>query len=151
MDYFAYVVVAQLWLISRDLRRSGTPAGELGFMVTEWAKVAKLSRLLRISRGGLGRLLLTPDHLKLAGADVPIPWSHVQGATIARGKRPGLSGIVACPDPEPEPGCRFRGRRISFHIAQSLYFSTPDDIGAAFGRYTRVGNEPEEAGGDGFP
>jgi hypothetical protein len=118
-----------------------------GFMVIEWAKVAKLSRLLRISRGGLGRLLLTPEHLKLAGTDVPIPWSHVQGATVARGNRPGLRGTVACPDPEPEaePRCRFRGRRIPFHIAQSLYCTTPDDIGAAFGRYTRVGNAPDDS------
>ena len=114
-------------------------------MVTEWGRVTKLSRLLRISRGGLGRLLLTPEHLKLAGTDVPIPWSHVQEATVARGKRPGLGGTVACPDPEPEPQCRFRGRRISFHIAQSLYYSTPDDIGAAFGRYTRVGNASDDS------
>jgi hypothetical protein len=107
-----------------------------GFIVLEWARVVKLSRLLRISRGGLGRLLLAREHLKLAGTDVPIPWSHVQEATISRGTRPGLSGIIACPEPEPQ--CRFRGRRISFHIAQSLYYSTPDEIGAAFGRYTRV-------------
>jgi hypothetical protein len=143
--------VAGLLIVRQPLPATFVVIVGCGFMVTEWAKVAKLSRLLRISRGGLGRLLLTPDHLKLAGTDVPIPWSHVQGATIARGKRPGLSGVVACPDPEPEPRCRFRDRRISFHIAQSLYFSTPDEIGAAFGRYTRVGNEAEEADGDGFP
>jgi hypothetical protein len=190
VGYFASVAVVRLWQVRRDLRRAGTPAGELaldrfndwvlrplryyhlwslwaiplmlgpagaglfimhqslaatfvlvvgcGFAFIEGAKVAMVSRLLRVSRRGLGRLLLTPDYLKLPGTDVPVPWSHVQGATVVRGQRPGLAAVVVCPDPDPVSDCKLRDRRSPFHIAESLYYTTADDIGAAFARYTDV-------------
>jgi hypothetical protein len=109
-----------------------------GLEVRLWRKLAMLAGLLKLSRAGRGRLLLTPEHVIWPGTDVAIPWSHVQGAAIARGQRPGLDGRVACPEPDPVRACRFRGHTISFHIAESLYHTTADDIGAAFARHTHV-------------
>jgi hypothetical protein len=70
-----------------------------GLEVRLWRKLAELARLLKLSRAGRGRLLLTPEHVTWPGTNVAIPWSHVQGATVVRGQRPGLDGRVACPDP----------------------------------------------------
>ena len=36
------------------------------------------------------------------------------------------------------PRCPVRDRTIAVHIAESLYYPTADDIGAAFGRFTHV-------------
>jgi hypothetical protein len=118
---------------------AGALAALLGaLLIIQRAKAARLSRLLRISRDGMGRLLLAPGYLTLAGTSVPIPWSHVQGAAVARDSRPGLNATVRCPDPDPSPGCKFRGRTIGVHVAESLYYTTADDIGAAFSRFTQV-------------
>lgn len=129
---------AGLFIMHQSLAATFVLAAGCGFALLECAKVAVTSRLLRVSRRGLGRLVLTPDYLKLPGTDVPVPWSHVQGATVVRGQRPGLAGVVACPDPDPASDCKLRGRRSPFHIAESLYYTTADDIGGAFARYTDV-------------
>jgi hypothetical protein len=51
VDYFAYVAVVRLWQVSRDLRRVGTPAGELaldregvriGHELIDWRQVEKV-------------------------------------------------------------------------------------------------------------
>src|SRR5262249_31994049 len=90
------------------------------------------------NRGGRGRLELTPDHIMLAGTDHPIPWSHIQDASAVRTGRSGLSGVIACPGPEPESSCRFGNRKLKFHIGETLYNTTTDDLVAAFARYTTV-------------
>lgn len=108
-------------------------------VIRQLRKLAPLKRPLTLDRGGRGRLELTADHVTLAGTSVPIPWSHVQGATITtRDGRSGLSGVIACPDGEPEPSCRFTNRTITFHIDEALYNTTVDDIASAFARYTTV-------------
>jgi hypothetical protein len=129
----AAVLIVLVLLVSRQLR-----------------KLAKLKRPLSLDRDGLGRLELTPDHLTLAGTSVPIPWSHVKDAATAHDDRPGLNAVIACPDDEPEPSCRFRNRTISFHIGSALYNSTVSDIAAAFARYTtvRTSADPAAAGND---
>src|ERR1700747_1156271 len=64
VDYFAYVVVTQLWLIGRDLRRAGTPAGELvlnhegiriGREQNAWRDVASV----RVRRRGVPHIAVT--------------------------------------------------------------------------------------------
>ena len=129
---------AGLFIMHQSLAATLVLVVGCGFALIEWARLAMASRLLRVSRRGLGRLVLTPDYLKLPGTDTPVPWSHVQGATVVRGRRPGLDAVVVCPDPDPAPDCKLRGRRSPFHIAESLYYTTADDIGAAFVRYTDV-------------
>jgi hypothetical protein len=118
-----------------------------GLMLAQRSKLAKLARGLWLGRGGRGRLLLAPEHLMLAGTDVPIPWSHIHGAAMAGPDRPGLGGTISCPDPDPAHRCGFRGRTIRFHIAESLYCTTAAEIGAAFGRYTRVAASPDGPAG----
>ena len=118
-----------------------------GLMLAQRSNLAKLARSLRLGRGGRGRLLLAPEHLMLAGTDVPIPWSHIHGAAMAGPDRPGLGGTISCPDPGPAHRCGFRGRTIRFHIAESLYGTTAAEIGAAFARYTRVAASPDGPAG----
>lgn len=129
--------LAGLFLVRQPLAAAFVLTVLCGLVIRQCRKIAELAPPLRLSRGGLGRLLLTPDYVKLAGTDVAIPWSHIQGATLTRRERPGLDALLECPDPDPVPRCRFRDRRISVHIAESLYCTTADD-GAAFARYTQV-------------
>lgn len=120
------VAAALLWLILVLL------------VIRQMGKLAKIKRLLRLDHGGLGRLELTADHVTLAGTSVAIPWSHIQDASAGRSDQPGLKGVIACPQHEPDPSCPFRNRTIKFHIGETLYNTTVDDISAAFGRYTAV-------------
>src|SRR5215472_15611858 len=50
--------------------------------VRQLRKLAPLKRPLTLDRHRRGRLELTSDHVMLAGTSVPIPWSHIHGATI---------------------------------------------------------------------
>lgn len=118
----------------------------LGLLVVrQLRKLQPLRRPLTLDRGGRGRLELTADHVMLAGTSVPIPWSHIQGASTTDNRRSGLSGVIACPEGEPEPSCRFSNRTIEFHIDEALYNTTVNDIAAAFARFTTVaGNLPRD-------
>lgn len=111
-------------------------------VIREQRKLASLKRPLSLNRDDLGRLELTAEHIMLAGTKHPIPWSHVQDATARGNGRSGLSGVIACPGPEPESSCRFGNRTIKFHIDEALYNTTTDDLVAAFARYTTVATEP---------
>ena len=55
------------------------------------------------------------------------------------------AAVIACPDSEPEPSCRFTNRTIKFHIDEDLYNTTIDDIASAFARYTAVATSAERA------
>jgi len=106
-------------------------------------RLAPLRRPLTLDRGGRGRLEVTADHVTLAGTSVPIPWSHIKDASTANNGRPGLSGVIACPESEAEASCRFANRTIKFHIDEALYNTTADHIAAAFARYTTVATGAE--------
>jgi hypothetical protein len=130
--------IAGLFLAGQPLFASPVLALAVLLVVRQQHKLASLRRPLSLNRGGLGRLELTPDHITLAGTSHPIPWSHIQDATAVRNGRSGLSGVIVCPDSEPEPSCRFSNRTIKFHIDEALYNTTVDDIASAFARYTTV-------------
>jgi hypothetical protein len=130
--------IAGLFLLRQDVVAILVLAVLSGLLVLQSRKMRKRARPLRLSRNGRGRLLLTPKHITLAGTDVAIPWTHIHGAAVNRTGRAGLDARVECPESEPSPGCRFRGRTIAFHIADSLYNTTADDIGVAFARYIHV-------------
>ena len=109
-----------------------------GLLLRQYDKLAALIKPLRLGRNGYGRMLLSPDCLTLAGTDVAIPWSHIRHAALSRTGRTGLNAVIRCPEPEPDTSCRYRGRTIKFHISDTLFSTTVDELGAAFGRYLEV-------------
>ena len=107
-------------------------------LLRQYGKLAELVKPLRLSRNGYGRMRLSSESLTLAGTDVAIRWSHIHDATLSRTGRTGLDGAIRCPEPEPDGACRYRGRTIKFHIADTLFSTTVDDLGVAFRRYVDV-------------
>ncbi|HET7014965.1 MAG TPA: hypothetical protein VFI65_13705 [Streptosporangiaceae bacterium] len=127
-----------LFIASQPLAGGLVLAVTSGLLLRQYGKLAALVKPLRLGRNGYGRMLLSAEHLTLAGTDVAISWSHVHEAKLSRTGRTGLDGLIRCPEPEPDEACRYRGRTIKFHIADSLFSATVDDIGAAFGRHVDV-------------
>jgi hypothetical protein len=107
-------------------------------LLRQYGKLAELAGPLRLDRNGYGRMRLSPDSLTLAGTDVAIGWSHIHDATLSHSGRTGLDGVIECPEPEPDESCRYRGRTIRFHVADTLFSTTVDDLGAAFSRHVDV-------------
>ncbi len=125
-------------------------------VVVSARRVRATNRLLRIGKNATGRLLLTPDDLTLAGTNVAIPWSHVQGAVLARGDEPRVIGTIACPGQAHADGehCNFTGRAIKFSIGAKMYATSIDEIAGAFGRHVPVavsGPEPPPDSGSAPP
>lgn len=130
--------VAGLFLAGQPVLASVLLALAVLLVIRHQRKLASLKRPLSLNRDGLGRLELTPEHVTLAGTKHPIPWSHIRDAIACGNGRSGLSGVIACPGPEPESSCRFGNRTIKFRIDEALYNTTTDDLVAAFARYTPV-------------
>jgi len=129
---------AGLFIADQPLAGGLVLAVTAGLLLRQYGKLAALIKPLRLGRNGYGRMLLSAEHLTLAGTDVAIGWSHIHEAKLSRTGRTGLDGMIRCPEPEPDESCRYRGRTIKFHIADSLFSTTVDDIGAAFGRHVDV-------------
>jgi hypothetical protein len=130
---------AGLFVAGQPLAAGLVLAVTASLLLRQYSKLAELARPLRLGKNGYGRMELTPDHLTLAGTDVAIRWTHIHDATLSHADRTGLDAVVKCPEPDPDTSCRYRGRTIKFHIADTLFSTTVDDLGAAFGRYTNVG------------
>jgi hypothetical protein len=107
-------------------------------LLRQYGKVAELAKPLRLGRNGYGRMLLSPEHLTLAGTGIAISWSHVHDAALSHTGRTGLDGVIRCPEHDADESCRYRDRTINFHVADSLFSTTVDDLGAAFGRYVGI-------------
>jgi hypothetical protein len=137
---------AGLFVAGQPLAAGLVLAVTASLLLRQYGKLAELARPLRLGKNGYGRMRLSRECLTLAGTDVAISWSHLHDATLSYSGRTGLDGVIKCPEPEPDESCRYRGRTIKLHIADTLFSTTVDELGAAFSRYIDVAADVQPGG-----
>ena len=129
---------AGLFVVGQPLSAGLVLAATATLVLRQYGKLAELVKPLQLNKSGYGRMELSAEALTMAGTDIAISWPHIRAVALRRTGRTGLDGVIKCPEPEPDESCRYRGRTIKFHIADTLFSTTVDDLGVAFSRYIDV-------------